>query len=113
MPILPDDFWQARKVFRHIREAAYSRLASGDLVFHGVLAKVAAMRSHELRFDSGFGLGASANYFVAGVGPSGVGKTTSAGVVGDLTPVPAWLQSRGGDLADQPFRDGLPLGSGE
>ena len=48
LPILPADFWEARPVLGHIRRAAHARLASADLVLHAVMAKLAAMRSHEL-----------------------------------------------------------------
>src|SRR4051794_40402165 len=83
LPILPKEFWQARPVHEHIRRAAHSRLASADLVLHGVLAKIAAMRSHQMYLDSGRGE-SSLNYFVAAVAPSGIGKTAGAAVVDDL-----------------------------
>jgi hypothetical protein len=90
MPILPSEFWSARPVHQHIRKAAHSRLASADLVFHAALAKIAAMRSHELWFESGRGR-SSLNYFVAVVGPSGIGKTSGAAVVDDVVLTPAYL----------------------
>lgn len=112
-PLIPGEFWEARPLHAHIRQAAHSRLASADTVFHAVLAKVAGMVSHELRFDSGRGL-ASLNHFVATVGPSGIGKSVAAGVVDhDLVPVPGYLLSPLDDTDAEPFIDGLPLGSGE
>ena len=57
LPILPEEF-----------RAAHSRLASADLVLHGVLAKIAGMRSHEPYLDSGRGK-SSLNYLVAAVAP--------------------------------------------
>ena len=90
LPILPEEFWQARPAHDHIRRAAHSRLASADLVLHAVLAKIAGMRSHELYLDSGRGK-SSLNYFVAAVAPSGIGKTTSAAVVDDLLAPPGYL----------------------
>lgn len=114
LPILPFDFWEARKVHAHIRRAAHSRLASADLVFHAVLAKIAAMSSHELVFDSGRGE-SSLNYFAAAVGASGIGKTTGAAAVDHhLLPLPEYLRKPLDDLTTpDPFHDGLPLGSGE
>ncbi len=113
MPILPEEFWQARRVHGHIRRAAHSRLASADLVLHAVLAKIAGMRSHELHLDSGRGK-SSLNYFVAAVAPSGIGKTTSAAVVDDLLPPPGYLNRPTVANTDAAaFHDGIPLGSGE
>ena len=65
LPILPVEFWDARKRHDHIRRAAHARLVSADLVLHVVLVRLAAMASHELHFDSGRG-NSSLNYFVAG-----------------------------------------------
>lgn len=111
LPTLPEEFWQ-RPVHAHIRRAAHARLASGDLVLHAVLAKLAAMRSHELWFDSGRGR-SSLNYFAATVGSSGIGKSTGAAVVDEqLLPVPAYLEGTDDNGVEQ-FHDGLPLGSGE
>ena len=53
LPILPAAFWDARKNHEHIQRAAHARLVSADLVLHAVLARIAAMRSHELNFNSG------------------------------------------------------------
>ena len=70
------------------------------------------MTSHELYFDSGRPKG-SLNYFVAIVGPSGIGKSSGvAAVDDDLLPVPTCL-SQPTDGVSVPFLDGLPLGSGE
>lgn len=113
LPILPFDFWDARKVHDHLRRAAHSRLASADLVVHAVLAKIAAMSSPELWFDSGRGR-SSLNYFVAAVGASGIGKTSGAAAVDeDLLPIPEYLRKPLLDTDPDPFLDGLPLGSGE
>lgn len=112
LPILPAEFWAARPVLAHIRRAAHSRLVSADLVLHAVLAKLSGMRSHELWLDSGRGE-SSLNYFCAPVGPSGVGKTTGAAVADELLAVPAWLVDPPDDADPEPFRDGVPLGSGE
>lgn len=112
LPILPEQFWRARPVHAHIRQAAHARLVSADLVLHAVLAKLAGMRSHELWFDSGRGR-SSLNYFAAAVGRSGTGKSTGAAVVDDeLLPAPAYLEGLDDNGAER-FHDGLPLGSGE
>lgn len=112
LPILPIEFWDARPTHKHIRQAAHSRLASADLVFHAVLAKLAAMRSHQLTFNSG--RPGSLNYFVAAVGASGIGKSSGAAVVDDQLLIPPPYLSRPPEAGEpEPFHDGLPLGSGE
>lgn len=112
LPILPMEFWEARKVHAQIRAAAHSRLASADLVLHVVLARLAAMRSHQLVFDSGRGP-SSLNYFAAMVGASGIGKTTGADVAPGLAPPPGYLDAPHDPAEPIPFADGLPIGSGE
>ncbi len=113
MPILPEDFWATRDELQHIRDAAHSRLAAADLVLHAVLAKIAAMSSHELVFDSGRGR-SSLNYFAAVIGPSGIGKTSGASAVDEyLLPTPGYLTPSTDLTVPEPFYDGLPLGSGE
>jgi hypothetical protein len=113
LPILPADFWAARPRLANIRQAAHSRLVAADLVLHVVFARLAAMRSHELWFDTGRGR-SSLNYFAAPVGPTGVGKTTGvAAADGELLPVPLYLKMpKEGCLADA-YYDGMPSGSGE
>lgn len=107
LPNLPPAFWQARKVLDHISRAAHARGRSRDLVFAAVLARLAAMVSPELRFDTGLGTG-SLNMFVIGVGPSGTGKSTAAAVARVLLEAPRHLAPE----TDR-FRDGVPIGSGE
>lgn len=113
LPTLSAEFWAARPIHAHIRQAAHSRLVSADLVFHAVLAKVAGMSGHELWFDSGRGK-SSLNYFAAAVGASGIGKSTGAAAVDDLLlPTPHYLRTPLDAFSPAPFYDGLPLGSGE
>jgi hypothetical protein len=113
LPNLPAEFWTARPQLELIRQAAHSRGRSADLVLGALLARLSAMVSHKLRFDTGLGVG-SLNLFVAGVGPSGVGKSTAAKLARELIDTPWHLMpddplSMGVEL----FRDGLPIGSGE
>ncbi|HEY1972607.1 MAG TPA: hypothetical protein VGH89_31970 [Pseudonocardia sp.] len=110
LPNLPAEFWLAREVHQRIRTAAHSRLVSADLVLHGVLARVAAMRSHEMAFNSGRGR-SSLNYFVGTVGASGTGKSTGGQVVDEVLDVPGYLKPNA--LEEVLFSDGLPIGSGE
>lgn len=100
--LLPDTFWNARPVFQHIRQAAHSQGCSGDTVLYSTLARLSGMVSHHIRAVTGIGGRASLNIFAAMVGTSGAGKSISAACVRDLM-----------HPADDDFRDGLPIGSGE
>jgi hypothetical protein len=99
---LPEAFWAARPVLQHIRQAAHSRGCSGEVLLFGTLARLSGMISHHLRADTGIGSRASLNIFAATVGPSGAGKSTGQSLTRDLMP-----------YADDEFRDGLPVGTGE
>jgi bifunctional DNA primase/polymerase-like protein len=96
---LPDDFWRARPSLSLIRQAAHSRVRSADVVFYGVLVRLAAMAPHLLRLDTGVGEPASANLFAAIIGPSGSGKSSGLSVARQVLPA--------ADLEQ------VPLGSGE
>jgi hypothetical protein len=104
--VLPEEFWVARPVLAHIRQAAHSHGRAGDLVLYATLARMSAMVSHMLRFDTGLGEG-SLNLFVAAIGKSGRGKSAACRVARNLVPVPLYLREPG------LFRDGLGIGSGE
>jgi hypothetical protein len=97
---LPDEFWNSRDVLRRIRQAAHHKVRSGDVVFYGVLARLAAMAPHRLRADTGVGTPASLNLFAAIIGPSGSGKSSGVSVSRLIVKTP-------NDL------DEVPLGSGE
>ncbi|MFD6950009.1 MULTISPECIES: bifunctional DNA primase/polymerase [unclassified Nocardiopsis] len=101
---LPDSFWESRKSLKHIRQAAHSRVASADAVLYTTLARMAAMVDHRTRIETGIKSPASLNLFVAVVGKSGAGKSSSVSVGKKLMPAPVDLEG---------FRDGLPIGSGE
>lgn len=105
---LPEEFWAARPILQHIRQAAHSRGRSADLVLGMVLARTAAMLPHTMRLDTGLGL-ASGNLYVAAIGPSGAGKTAGFAVAYDLLECPKYLAAENAHL----LRDGTPLGSGE
>lgn len=100
--LLPETFWAARPVFQHIRQAAHSQGCSGDLVLYSTLARLSGMISHNIRAVTGIGGRASLNVYAAMVGVSGAGKSIAAGCVRDLMAP-----------ADDDFRDGLPIGTGE
>lgn len=97
---LPETFWAARESLAKIRQAAHSRVRSGDVVLYGLLARLAAMAPHTLRADTGIGTPASLNLFAAIVGPSGAGKSSGLSVSRELV------------KAERPPEE-FPLGSGE
>lgn len=102
---LPEEFWSARPLFATIRQAAHAVGRGADGVLGAVLARSAAMASHELRFDFGLGPG-SLNLFVSLVSPSGGGKSSSAAVARRLIRTPAYLTL-------ESFPDGIGIGTGE
>jgi hypothetical protein len=97
---LPDEFWSARPSLARIRQAAHSRVRSGDVVLYGTLCRLAAMAPHTLRADTGIGTAASLNLFAAIVGPSGGGKSSGLSVGRELI------------KEARPIEE-FPLGSGE
>jgi hypothetical protein len=99
--LLPDEFWEARPLLGHIRQAAHSRGRSADVVFHAVLARIAGAIDHTIKIPAIVGSPAPLCYFAAVVGPSGSGKSSGSAIAAELVPV-------GDEVAD-----GLPVGSGE
>jgi hypothetical protein len=97
---LPEEFWSARESLAKIRQAAHSKVRSGDVVFYGALVRIAAMAPHTLRADTGIGTPASLNLFAAIVGPSGGGKSSGISVGRELV------------KETRPVEE-FPLGSGE
>lgn len=99
---LPDAFWEARPILACVRQAAHARSISADALLGVVLARVCAGISPEVRLPPIIGSDASLNTFVALVGPSGSGKSSSVACGRDLVP-----------LDGDGVRDGLQVGSGE
>ena len=99
---LPESFWSARPVFRHIRQAAHSRARSADAVLGCVLARVAAMTPPAYNLPAIAGAYAPLSTYVAVVGPPGAGKSSAKSVAVELIRC---------DLDE--VADDLPLGSGE
>ncbi|MEU0369083.1 hypothetical protein ABZ070_02265 [Streptomyces sp. NPDC006283] len=100
--LLPEEFYAARPVFQHIRQAAHAEGSSADVLFYSLLARLSAMVSPRITAVSGIGGRASLNLFVAVVAASGGGKSIGTKVARSLLPP-----------LDPEFRDGLPIGSGE
>lgn len=103
---LPEEFWNARPVLAHIRQAAHARTVSGDVAFYSVLTRCSALWPEAVRLDTGVKAPASANLFAAITGPSGAGKSSGVTVAQRLLIRPPWLEEDG-------YADDAPLGSGE
>ena len=71
---LPAEFWDARPVLAHIRQAAHSRLLSPDAVLAAVLARVAAATPPLWKLPAVVGGTSTVSTYVALVGPPGTGK---------------------------------------
>jgi hypothetical protein len=97
---LPDEFWAARESLARVRQAAHSKIRSADVVFAGLLCRLAAMVPHTVRADTGIGQPASLNLFAAVVGPSGSGKSSGLSVSRELIKTTRSVEE-------------FPLGSGE
>ena len=96
LPTLSPEFYSYSPALEKIREEAQALRCPPDAVLGAVLCRLAALVPVSTTVN-----GDSPNYFVALVGGSGSGKTTSVGVARKLIP------EIGTDL------DGLPVSSGE
>ena len=75
--LLPEEFWAARPVLGHIRDAARRRLAPPDLTLGAVLARVAVLADHRLRIPPTIGYPSPLGLFVCSAASSSGGKTSS------------------------------------
>ncbi|GGK65448.1 hypothetical protein [Streptomyces flaveus] len=100
--LLPAEFYAARPVFAHIKQAAHSRGRPADVLFYSTLARLSGMISPNIAIVTGISGRGSMNVFAAAVGPSGSGKSTGQSGARELI-LPM----------DPEFRDGLPVGTGE
>jgi hypothetical protein len=102
VPMLPEEFWNARDAFGHIRRAAHARQCSAPNLMLATMSRVAAAIPHTLQLPPTIGAPRPLCFFTASIGVSGRGKTSAADVASELIPI------RDARVADQ-----LPLGSGE
>jgi hypothetical protein len=107
---LPDEFWGSRDLFKQVWAAAKAEGAAPDAVLGVVLARAAAMVSHELTFNSG--KPGNLNLFVNIVAPSGIGKSEAMRSGRQLIAVPAYLCDQNGEINRDRYRE-ASLGSGE
>lgn len=102
-PYLPDEFWTARPILEHIRQAAWSRGRSAEAVLGAVITRVAADTNHVLKLPATVGARCGLSLIVALTGPPGSGKSSSKGIAVELTPA----------RLIEPVCDDVPPGSGE
>ncbi|MGH7866834.1 MAG: bifunctional DNA primase/polymerase, partial [Candidatus Dormibacteraceae bacterium] len=113
LPSYPASFWESRKVFAHIRQAAHHRGRSGDLVLAATLVRLSAMVSPRLRFDIGLGP-ASLNLGAVAIGGTGTGKSSGSEVAKTMIDAPNYLTTGSADLNEpMKFLDMAAVGSGE
>ena len=84
---LPDEFWRARPVLEHIRQAAHSRVVSADAVLVNVLARAACLIHPSIVLPAIVGGFGSLNVIGATVAASGGGKSAAKAVAVDLVPL--------------------------
>jgi hypothetical protein len=99
---LPDDFWQARPVLAHVRQAAHHRGRSADAVLGAVLCRVAALVPPSVHLPAIVGSEATVDYLAPIVAGSGGGKSSAVAVAKSLVPID-----------DDTVVVDFPLGSGE
>lgn len=85
---LPEAFWMARPVLGQIRQAAHNRRRSADAVLGAVLARLGGMIPPTYRLPPEVGAPSTLSMYVALVGPSGTGKSTSVSIARALLPIP-------------------------
>lgn len=99
---LPDEFWQARPVLAHVRQAAHNRRRSADAVLLAAMARASALIPPTVVLPATVGSVASLNFLAGIAASSGAGKSTSVDVARELVPI-----DRVDVIAD------VPPGSGE
>ncbi|MGW5687588.1 hypothetical protein [Nonomuraea sp. NPDC003754] len=85
-PVLPDEFWRARPLFTHVRQAAHSRLIAPDGVLAAVLVRAAVSTDYRVLLPAIVGRYQPPNLYAALVAASGGGKGASLDAAGELLP---------------------------
>lgn len=84
--LLPEEFWQARQVYEHIRTAARARLIAPDALFGAVLARVALMTDHRFILPPIIGRYGTLDFLLGLSGPSGAGKGSTLDTSAEVLP---------------------------
>jgi len=86
---LPEEFWSARPMFEHIRQAARSRCISPDAVLGAVLARASWATDYRILIPAIVGRYGSLNVMAGIVGESGAGKGSALDCAQELLDEPA------------------------
>ncbi len=81
---LPDEFWSARPILEHVRQAAWSRVLSADAVLGAVLVRAAWLTDYRIVLPAVVGRHGALNLLAGIVGPPGTGKGSAADVAAEL-----------------------------
>lgn len=85
-PVLPEEFWNARPMFLHIRQAAHSRLIAPDGVFASALVRAATCMDWRMYLPAIVGRPQPLNLFAGLVAGPGGGKGASLDAAAELLP---------------------------
>lgn len=87
---LPEEFWDARPVLKHIRAAGWAERAHPDAVLGAFLARTAASVPPSVKFNSGADgrePDGSTNLYACLLAPSGIGKSRASAAAQSLTTI--------------------------
>ena len=85
-PVLPEEFWQSRPMFAHIRQAAYSRLIAPDGVLAAVLVRASVATDYRILIPAIVSRYQPPTLYGALVAASGGGKGASLDTAAELLP---------------------------
>jgi hypothetical protein len=101
---LPDEFWEARPAFTHMRKAAWASMTVPEALLGSALSRYAAMIPPAIKLPAIIGAKATLDYITCVVAESSGGKTISNGAAAEIL--------SGRTLTKQVDFD-APIGSGE
>ena len=101
---LPEEFWNARPMFQHIRDAGYGSMTVPEALLGSVLGRYSAMVPPAVKLPAIIGAKATLDYITCVVAESSGGKTISNGAAAEIL--------SGKTLSKRVDFD-APIGSGE
>lgn len=81
---LPEEFWTAYPVLKHIRDAAHHGVNSADAVIGTALARISVYLDPSVKVDTGIKSPMPLNMFAGLVGSAGTGKSSAYAAAADL-----------------------------
>lgn len=101
---LPDEFWEARPAFTHMRTAAWASMTVPEALLGSVLSRYAAMIPPAVKIPPIIGARATLDYITCVVAESSGGKTISNGAAAEIL---------SGRMLSKRVDFDAPIGSGE